>query len=217
MTERNCLLQLLSWLSPVFPTGGFAYSSGLEQAVAIGHVRDRQTLADWLEALLQHGSAHNDAVLFAASWRAAAEPDMVHELCRLGEALAGSAERHRETMDQGAAFLSAAQPWFAQPLISAAPLPVATGTTCAHGGVPLVDGLSAFLHAFLSNQLQAAIRLSVIGQHGAVALLAALEPAIVAAGIRADNSTLDDLGSCAIMADIAAMNHETQATRLFLS
>ena len=28
------LLRLMSWLSPVFPTGGFAYSAGLEQAFA---------------------------------------------------------------------------------------------------------------------------------------------------------------------------------------
>jgi len=38
------LLRLLTWLSPAFPTGGFAYSHGLEWAVEAGHVRNEAQL-----------------------------------------------------------------------------------------------------------------------------------------------------------------------------
>ena len=33
----TALLTLVQWLSPAFPTGAFAYSHGLEQAVASGN------------------------------------------------------------------------------------------------------------------------------------------------------------------------------------
>ena len=32
------LLRLLAWLSPAFPTGAYAYSHGLEQAVEDGDI-----------------------------------------------------------------------------------------------------------------------------------------------------------------------------------
>ena len=79
------------------------------------------------------------------------------------------------------------------------------------------EALAAWLQAFISNQLQAAIRLSVTAQNGAARLLAALEPAIAAAADRATRSTPDDLGSFAFTAEIASMKHETLQPRLFLS
>ena len=96
-------------------------------------------------------------------------------------------------------------------------LPVIVGAACQAGGIALEDGLSGFLQAFVSNQLQAAIRLSVIGQTGAARLLAKLEPMLVKAAGDADGSTLDDLGSATVMAEIASMNHETLDGRLFRS
>ena len=77
--------------------------------------------------------------------------------------------------------------------------------------------LAAYLHAWVSNQLQAAIRLSVTGQQGAARILAALEAEIAGAARRAATSTLDDLGTIAFAAEIASLNHETLQPRLFLS
>jgi urease accessory protein len=37
--EDERFLRLLTWLSPAFPTGGFAYSHGLEWAVEAGDAR----------------------------------------------------------------------------------------------------------------------------------------------------------------------------------
>ena len=45
MTE---LLSLIQWLSPAFPTGGYAYSHGLEQAVVDGSLTDAPSLRHWL-------------------------------------------------------------------------------------------------------------------------------------------------------------------------
>ncbi|PHP68995.1 urease accessory protein UreF [Zhengella mangrovi] len=219
--SQAALIRLMSWLSPVFPTGNFAYSAGLEQAVAVGLVTDEASLTGWLQAQLAHGSPWNDAVLLAASWRAAADTATLASLAELATALSGSAERNGETLAQGRSFLEAATHWFPAgtlPLDGAsAPLPVAIGAAAGAAGIALDQALAAWLQAFISNQLQAAIRLSVTGQNGAARLLAALEPAIAAAADRATRSTPDDLGSFAFTAEIASMQHETLQPRLFLS
>ena len=218
MTDAS-LIRLMSWLSPVFPTGGFAWSAGLEQAVADGTVRRACDLGDWLSALLAHGSPWNDAVVFAAAWRAREDAAAIGELAELAGAMAGSAERHRETMDQGRAFLAAASHWFPGEAwaLGELPLPVAVGLACGRGGIALEAALGAYLNGFISGQLQCAIRLSVTGQNGAAGLLRRLEPNVAQAAARAAVSTLDDLGAFAMRAEIASMNHETLQPRLFLS
>jgi urease accessory protein len=223
MTEQlstGALLRLMAWLSPAFPVGGFSYSHGLERAAHDGLVADRKDLAGWLETLVDLGSGWNDAVLFAESWRRARDGGDLAEIAALAEALAGSRERHLETMLQGAAFLQAASAWPSpalQRLPADCPYCVAVGAVAGSGGIDLSQALSAFLQAFFSNLVQAAIRLGIIGQIDAVALLAGFEPLALATASRAAVSSLDDLGGAAFMSDIAAMRHETQYSRLFRS
>ncbi|WP_292418069.1 urease accessory protein UreF [Mesorhizobium sp.] len=223
MTERPAgaaLLRLMAWLSPSFPIGGFSYSHGLERAVHDGLIADRQHLAEWLETLVEMGSGWNDAVLFAESWRRAHDGGDLHEVAALAEALAGSRERHLETMLQGAAFLKAASAWpcpALQRLPADCPYCVAVGAVAGSHGIGLAEALSAFLQAFFSNLVQAAIRLGVAGQVDAVALLAGFESLALSAAARAANSSLDDLGGSAFISDIVAMKHETQYSRLFRS
>ena len=64
-TEPQQLLQLLAFMSPAFPVGGFAYSHGLERAIDDGVVASADEVREWIESLLVHGSGWNDAVLFA--------------------------------------------------------------------------------------------------------------------------------------------------------
>jgi urease accessory protein len=223
MTEHPgnlALLRLMTWLSPAFPVGGFAYSHGLERAVHDRLVSDRVELEAWLAALLEIGSAWNDAVLFAEAWRRARSGCDLTDLAQLAEALAGSAERHTEAMLQGAAFLAAAAGWptpTAQRLPENCPYCVAVGAVSGGHGIPLEDALAAWLQAFSSNLVQAAIRLCVTGQAGAMQTVAALEPLVIVAAKRAALSTLDDLGSATFVSDVMAMKHETQYSRLFRS
>ena len=65
----TALLSLIQWLSPAFPTGGYAYSHGLEQAVVDGSLTDAPSLRHWLEDILTHGSGRQDAILLACALR----------------------------------------------------------------------------------------------------------------------------------------------------
>lgn len=220
MTETADLVRLMTWLSPAFPIGAFSYSGGLEQVVADGDVRDAGTLKDWLESLLAYGTLWNDAVLFAEAHNALADDERLAEAAALAEALSGSAERHRETMLQGGAFLSAAANW-PHPVLDrlggAAAYPVAVGAVAAAHGVAAEAGLAAYLHAVASNLVSVAIRCGVIGQKDGVAVLAGLEARILASAARAAGSALDDLGAATLRAEIASLRHETLPTRLFRS
>ncbi|WP_245429037.1 urease accessory protein UreF [Phyllobacterium phragmitis] len=219
-TTGQVLIRLLTWLSPAFPVGAFSYSHGLERAIHDGLIGDRQTLSDWLSDLLSHGSGWNDAVLFAESFRQVTDGGEPDEVAGLAEALAGSRERHMETMLQGGAFLKAAAAWphqVLQRLEGDVAYPIAVGAVAGAHGVGLEAALAAYLHAFASNLIQGAVRLVPLGQSDGVATLAALEHVILDLAARAAGSTLDDLGSAAIMSDIMAMQHETQYSRVFRS
>lgn len=212
------LLRLAAWLSPAFPVGSFSYSHGLERAVHDGLVGDAGELRDWLAALMEYGSVWNDAVLLAEAMRRATAGGDLVELAELGEALAGSAERHMESTLQGRAFLEAAGAWpndVLPALAKGCPYCVAVGALAGAMRLPAVPTLAAFVQAFASNQIQAAIRLGVTGQTDGLRVLASLEPLICATAERAARSSLDDLGSATLLAEITAMRHETQYSRLF--
>lgn len=217
MSERD-VIRLMTWVSPAFPVGAFAYSHGLERAVHDGLVRDGATLQGWLADLLMHGSAWNDAVLLAETWRNAHAGEPVDAAAKLGEALAGSRERHMETMLQGEAFLNAAGPWTQNDLPTAAlPYPIALGLVAAQCDVELELAVAAFLHGFVANLVQAAIRIIPLGQSAGLEVLAELEALVLDTAHRAAGSSLGDLGSASFLSDIMAMKHETQYSRLFRS
>ena len=96
MTETAALQKLLTWLSPAFPVGAFAWSAGLESAIASGTVHDRATTQAWIEGVLHHGSLRTDAILFARAHRAANDPAALRDLADLCLALTPARERHEE-------------------------------------------------------------------------------------------------------------------------
>ena len=106
ITEPQQLLQLLAFMSPAFPVGGFAYSHGLERAIDDGTVTSADEVREWIESLLVHGSGWNDAVLFAQAYDA--DEAVRLEIDELALALAASRERALETSDLGQSFVKAA-------------------------------------------------------------------------------------------------------------
>ncbi len=207
---------LLTWLSPAFPTGGYAYSHGLEWAVETRDAHDEGSTAAWLADVLQHGAGRTDAILLRHAHRA----DTVDALAAVQEIAAASqpcAERRAETLAQGTAFAIAARVWGA-PLLAALPdaaYPVAVGALGAAHGVTEDDAATGLLHAFAANLVSAAVRLVPLGQTAGLRILAGLAPLIATIAADTAHAALDDIGGACFRSDIAAMRHETQYTRLF--
>ncbi len=138
-------------------------------------------------------------------------------LNELAVAIAPSRERRAETLDQGTAFIAAAAAWHPPELPERVAYPVAVGALAGRHGIDEDATAAAYLQAFATNLISAAVRLVPLGQSTGLRVLAALEPAILQVAAATRTATLDDLGGCAFRSDLAAMRHETQYTRLFRS
>lgn len=209
-TNELALLSLVQWLSPAFPTGGFAYSHGLEVAVAQGEVAGEAPLFDWLADILAHGAGWNDAVLIGCALRGA---DLV-PLADLALALATTAERRREAEEQGAAF-SRAQAEIGGSPLDPLPLPLALARAARPLGLPPERVIALYLHGFASNLTSAGVRFIPLGQAAGQRVLARLHPLIGALAARAAHATEADLASSAFRADLQSAAHETLEVRIF--
>jgi len=210
-TDASQLLLLLNWMSPTFPIGSFAYSHGLEQAIADGRLTSSESVQSWIGDLLERGSGWNDAVLFSLCF--STEPGMLNEIAL---ALSSSAERYLETTQLGCAFAIAAAVWTGQakPEQTIA-YPVAAGSACKSFGLPLETALIAYLQGYSAALVSVAVRLVPLGQTQGLTILRALSPVIEAVAEKAAHANVDDLGTCCLAADIAAMQHETLEPRIF--
>jgi urease accessory protein len=211
---------LFAWFSPAFPTGGFAYSHGIETAVAEGRIDGERGLAKWLEDILEYGAGWSDAVILSLAHRSRDQIALLG-IAELAAALAPSRERLAETLGQGEAFMLAVRAGWPDVAPAALPhriaYPVAAGAASAGIGAPAATVLIAYLTGFTANLIAAGVRLGLCGQSGGVRILSSLGPLIAALAARAGDADEDDLGGCAMASDIATMRHEIQHSRLFLT
>lgn len=205
------LMTLVQWLSPAFPTGGFAYSHGMEQVIHDGTVRSGAGLERWLADVLRFGAGRQDALLLSA----ALEPGADHAaLAAFAVALQPSAERLRETAEQGAAFARSVAA-VTGVAAEARPLPVAVGAAAQGLGLPKAQVIALYLHTFASNLVSAAVRFVPLGQNEGQAALAALHPLIETLAAAAAVQGIADIESAALGADLAALRHEGMDVRIF--
>lgn len=226
MTEAapDGLLRLLSWLSPSFPVGAFAYSHGIEAALDAGLIRTAADLEGWIGAIISHGAGFADAVFLCHAWRAAAcgDGEALTAITASAAAFRGSAEAALESSAQGRAFLAALAAGWPQLAVrsEAGTEPTyacVVGAAAGLGGIPLPDTAIAFLHAFATNLISAGVRLIPLGQREGVRILAALAPVTARAAAAALGTGLDDLGTATLRVDLTMARHETQHVRLFRS
>lgn len=239
------LLTLQSWTSSAFPIGAFSCSHGMETAIQHGTVHDATSCHDWIHAIITQGSGWNDSIIMFQAYRLSlpearrnnASPDtlpdeMLHcealrELNALALALQAGAERYRETTQLAAAFLASAAAWQKTPLFlesddrqAPAPplaLPVVCGCLGAWHDMPARLLVACTLQSVASNLAWIATRLIPLGQTSCLQLIASLEPVIEEVSDRAHQASLDELGSCTLLADIASLQHEQLTGRVCLT
>jgi urease accessory protein len=224
------LLRLQTWLSPAFPIGSYSYSHGIERAVEAGHIHDRKTLIDWLEADLCYGSGRNEAIFFREAWRCATDNDRrgLFEIAELAAAFRGTSEFALESSQQATACVAMLRQawsdhvlnWLSERLRERNVRPalaVVLGVRSAREGIPARLALPAFLESHIANLVIAGLRLIPLGQTDGQLAIAELEKSVLSASAQADEATIEDLGSAAFMVDLTSASHETQYTRLFRS
>jgi urease accessory protein len=220
MTRPAELQKLVTWLSPAFPVGAFAWSAGLETAIADRVVSDAASLKTWIEGALLSGGARTDAILLAAAHAGAGDGATLVEIADLGLALTPSFERWRETTITADSFARAVAQWPVEVLDrlpSPCPYPVVVGAVAAAHEIGVLDTLIAFLTAAVHGQVSVAVRLVPLGQTDGLKVMAALEPVVAELAAAATTAGLADIGGIAYAADFAQMRHETLEPRIFRS
>jgi len=220
------LYRLMSWMSPAFPVGAYAYSHGLETDVVEGLVTDRAALTGWIDALLRHGAGLLDAVALREAYQASTQ-DALQAIGDELIALTGSAEGRTQTLVQGRAFLEATDDaWPTSGKAGVAgqveepvslPLPVAVGRVCAAHDIPLDAAVQAYLSEFAANLVSAGVRLVPLGQRDGQRAIAALEQPVLDVAEASRGFTLATVATSAPAIDLACLQHETLYTRLFRS
>jgi urease accessory protein len=218
------LTRLLQLVSPALPIGAFAYSQGLEQAVASGWVSDEATAAEWLLGLLEHTMTTLDLPVLErlidawraddqvrvdawSAWLAASRPtrEMRAEERQLGAALS------RALVAVG---LTDAAGWEAREDVTlAAMFALAT----ARYAIPTSAALAGYAFAWAEATTSAAVRLIPLGQSAGQRLLAAAGDEIPEAVERARDLADDELAATAPGQAIASALHEALYSRLFRS
>ncbi len=233
----SSLYRAMSWMSPSWPIGAFAFSSGTEWAFEAGWLGSAEEVETWVGGSLAEGALRCDAAIFERAWSLAAKANAKVEMLELAEwviAAQVSAERQLESVAQGGAFRriaisanTATHPVETDQYRTALsqisdenlPYPVAAGALFRCFNIQVGQGLLAFLHAAASNLVSAAQRIVPLGHTEAQQILTRLADAVEAATLQAvkrhDHPIEDILTSSSLAADIACMRHETQYTRLF--
>ncbi|UTS82206.1 Urease accessory protein UreF [Phaeobacter piscinae] len=218
MPTNAQLLTLAQWFSPGYPVGAFSYSHGLEWAITSAAVSTATELQDWIETVLRDGGGWSDALFLAAAYHAP-HTGAVAQIDAQCRAYAPSLERLRETDLQGAAFCQITHTVWPETDQNGIPTkltyPVAVGYSANCCALPLQATIALYLQAFAANLVAAGQRLAPIGQSRAQAITRALAPLCQDIAEQTDDGDLAQLSSTSFLADIAAMKHETQHSRIF--
>jgi len=218
------LTRLLQLVSPALPIGAFAYSQGLEQAVASGWVNDEASAAEWLLGLLEHTLASLDLPVLERlidAWRAD-DAKRVDGWTAWLAACRPTRETRAEERQLGAALARAlaaigvtdAAGWVArEDVTQAAMFALAT----ARYAIPTSAALAGYAFAWAEATTSAAVRLVPLGQSAGQRLLAAAGDEIPAAVERARALDDDELAATAPGQAIASALHEALYSRLFRS
>lgn len=218
------LLRLLQLASPALPVGAYAYSQGLEWAVAAGWVKDEAGLAVWLDEQLTYGLGCVDLPILARLHAAALIGDEA-SLQRWSRRLLA----HRETRelvaddcDRGRALARLLRDLEIAPTATCwneTELPYATAcaVVAAAWDLPLQSTAQAYAWGWLENQVLAGVKLIPLGQVAGQRTLLQLAPRILQVCGDAIARGDDDLGATLPFVALASSRHETQYTRLFRS
>jgi urease accessory protein len=230
------LIRLLHLVSPSLPTGGFAYSQGLEWAIEKGWINDETALEQWLLNVLETGMTHVDIPIFQRLYRAVAHQDLAAftraaqwvRACRETKELRNEEEHRGRALaaiikELGLCHGSTAQSsektghekW--QKVIASSQL-AGFAFASAIWQIPVQFAAKGYLWSWLENQVLAAVKIIPLGQSAGQRILARLCPAIdTAAASGLQIKRFEQMGNSLPALSMASSCHEIQYTRLFRS
>ncbi|MBD2503493.1 urease accessory protein UreF [Anabaena azotica] len=230
---KSAIAQQLTFMQladSFFPSGSFTLSHGLEYLVQDGQLQGAEQLQTFLRLLLLNKVGVTDLVALIHAYRGSAGDDLDAVRQADSQLFAQTlVEKTRSTQRQsGRALLMVAsstwQDWQLDTLNQDAAEgkihclhPVIFAVVGRASGLSELNTILSFLHSFITGLLGAAIRLGVIGHLQAQQIRLHLVPDIEIACQMASSMSLNEMWSCTPFIDIAQMQHQKMARRLFAS
>ncbi|MBI4400288.1 MAG: hypothetical protein HY581_01480 [Nitrospirae bacterium] len=223
------LLRGLRFIDSFFPSGGYAFSSGLEAAVQAGAVRNSEDLSKYVADILRNGQGRCEAVAVAKAWDAqargsgreamGADQDLdAMKLCRetrmasqqMGRQViriaADQIEGHPILLDFRTAVEADQTPGH---------LAVSVGLTLGACGWTRTYTVAAYLYQTATGFVAAALKLLPMGQREGQRLLQEWTTIISEVSHQADAQSV--MSSWVPVQDIFSMRHSRLESRLFRS
>ena len=226
--DTFALLNGLRFIDSFFPSGGYAFSSGLEAAVQGGAVRNAEDVSCYVTDLLRNGLGRREAVAVGAAQMAGAagvvqpalDADRKLETMKTGrESRLASRQmgRHLMRVAGGPDSLPVLQQFLGCVEERKTPghLPVSLGLTLGAWGWMKEDAIAAYLYQTSTGLVSAALKLLPIGQQQAQWLLESWLPLI--ADLTREAVSRTEMSAWVPIQDLYAMRHANLTTRLFRS
>ena len=227
--DTSSLLKGLRFVDSFFPSGGYAFSSGLEAAVQGGAVRNAEELSRYVVESLMTGMGEREAVTVGLAHEAyvsgvldmAFKTDKELEAMKLGrESRTASRQMGRQIIRLAAdqhTRQSLIEDYLAAVEAEQTPghLAVSLGLTLAAAGWSKEDTIAAFLYQTATGFVAAAMKLLPLGQREGQRLLESWLEVIEPISHKAAHQQV--LQSWSPIQDIYAMRHSRLESRLFRS
>ncbi len=227
--NTSSLLKGLRFVDSFFPSGGYAFSSGLEAAVQGGAVQNAEELSRYVVELLTTGIGEREAVAVGLAHEASASGSLetATAVDRELEAMKFGYESRTASRQMGRQVIRlAASQQARHPLIedylaaveaerTPGHLAVSFGLTLAVAGWSKEDTIAAFLYHSATGFVAAAMKLMPIGQREGQRLLESWIEIIERVSRQVAQQRV--LHSWSPVQDIYAMRHSRLESRLFRS
>jgi len=230
MDEHEALLTALQIGDSFFPSGAFAYSSGLETYVFDGRVADRVSLTAFIESYLVGLVARCDLLFVRLSHTASrrSDPDEIGRLDHLLHAMKLPAELRAASMQMGRQFLQAMIGLYPSSVLQSllrnlearnldGHHPVIFGAVCGATGIKTETTLLTYLYSTVSSLVGAGVRLIPLGPSDGQIAINHLKSLITRIAKEAEHLGEEDIAGFAPSVEIHSMQHEHLPVRLFKS
>ncbi len=224
MPEPHSLLGALQYADSFFPSGSIALSWGLETLRADGEIVSAEQVVQFLEGQIVHRWASFDAPVLVAAIRAGGKFDRLSDLDDCVEAMTLATELREGSRRAGASLLKVnaaiGTPGAAEYRQRIAErkarghLSVVQGTLWSATGLSEEACRAVSAHTLCTGIVGAALRLGMIGHLDAQKILLQVRPVLVNL-LRLPAADAEAMYAYMPHAEIAAMRHEVQDSRLF--
>lgn len=223
--SADALLQLLQLASPSLPVGAYSYSEGLETLVHAGDIVTVDHLAAWLRQELRYGTIRLETVAMVRTYNSGQRQDWgsVVDWNHWLSAIRDSEEMREQSWQMGRTLVQLIRNLAPElsPALDTIGLPcnyaIAFSLIAAHWHIDREAALLGYLHSWITNLVNAGIKLIPLGQTTGQRLLLQLYPDIKATALACQTMPDAELKSCNWGMTLACMTHETLYSRLFRS